>query len=635
MVMAMAMRKHQQKGNQSLLPSRAVGKASKSSPPFDTLTWIICLLLSCFISFYAGVWMGWTLATPPNCHDDTDSSSSTARVLNHDSPGSQDASSSCVDMCLSALIGGKKGELARKLDGKLDAIIEQALETRCPAVLPSHEGGGNTGSKMNDKRFSGSLNHFANGLVKINRKDLFDTFDFGVPMNPGAEREDVLMLYDSRTALPSDTRLAHEAEYGGKIPHTDAVTATSNCDRMNVVFMKNPSRPALRQCFALVGGQFQSYHIQKWMRLVGEGAHGKVDPNAPLRVTGRMTRASGYDEMYFAKRTHVEEHQDLMLKYLSNVNQIRHDLFTIISKMGAKKAVVVSTVNKGQSDLLVNFVCSARARGLDLGNFLVFPTDLHSKQLAEGLGIATYYSEPLMASIPTSEAARYGDSTFAKIMVAKVISVYLVVELGYDVLFQDVDVVWFKDPVKFFNGNPQSAIANFDVYFQDDGNREERYAPYSANSGFYYIRNNERTKLLFRTMMYSSDLIHACRSHQQILISMLAENNSLTGLKVKVLSRDGDDFPGGYHYHMDRNYMKKFVKGEKAPYIFHMCWTLNKDDKLKFLRQMGMWYVNDHCEGNNDCCSAKPVITCYYRDKPSIKSCADSPPKDKGAHSFW
>lgn len=68
--------------------------------------------------------------------------------------------------------------------------------------------------------------------------------------------------------------------------------------------------------------------------------------------------------------------------------------------------------------------------------------------------------------IPKEEAARYGDDTFARIMVAKVICVHLVSELGYDILFQDVDVMWLRDPLKYFKGNSDSAIANFDVYFQ-------------------------------------------------------------------------------------------------------------------------------------------------------------------------
>ena len=81
-----------------------------------------------------------------------------------------------------------------------------------------------------------------------------------------------------------------------------------------------------------------------------------------------------------------------------------------------------------------------------------------------------------------------------------------------------------------------------------------------------------------------------------------------------------------------------------------MCWTENKDNKLLFLRQMGEWYVQDKCIGStaekieaetsetqivSTCCSAEPLISCHYRDRPSKLPCTDSPPIVKGGKSFW
>lgn len=51
-------------------------------------------------------------------------------------------------------------------------------------------------------------------------------------------------------------------------------------------------------------------------------------------------------------------------------------------------------------------------------------------------------------------------------MMAKVICVQLVNELGFDLLFQDVDVVWYKNPMDYFKSHHAK---QFDVYFQDDG----------------------------------------------------------------------------------------------------------------------------------------------------------------------
>jgi len=554
----------------------------------------------------------------------------------------------CKDICLNAARAGSHSDLSKKLD----LIFEEKIDKICPGRNNDKSTTQNKSSNSSSKRFTKSLQHWIQGMVQINRQDLFNKFDFGMPMDPKADKEDVLLLYDSKKAFPSsDEQVAHNAEYNeGDIPIIDATTATENCDVMNVMFLKNAGKnQGMRQCVALVGGQYQSYHIQKWMRVVGTGAHGKIDKSVPLRVTGRMTKSDGYDELLYPKPNNSDMHREIMLTYLSNLPDIKKELGAILKRIAIDNTVIVSTVNKGQSELLMNFVCSSKSRGFDLKNLILFPTDEYSRDLAKGLGIETYYAEALMKDIPKQEAARYGDSTFGRIMMAKVICVHLVSELGYDMLFQDVDITWYKNPLEYFH-NKDSAIANFDVYFQDDGNRQERYAPYSANSGFYYIRNNERSKVLFRTMLYSGDLIFACRSHQQILITLLAEANSLTGLRVKVLSRDGDEFPGGFHYHMRKNdYMKKFVhEREKIdPYIFHMSWTLNKDDKLKFLRQMGMWYIsNDECIGKDvadykdgdvvgACCSSEPNFSCHYKDKASIKPCIDSPPKDKNGKSFW
>lgn len=73
-------------------------------------------------------------------------------------------------------------------------------------------------------------------------------------------------------------------------------------------------------------------------------------------------------------------------------------------------------------------------------------------------------------SIPKKAAGRYADKTFTAIMMAKVYCVQMTIMLGYDVLFSDVDMVWYKDPLQFFH-NTSSPSYNFDIYFQDDGSR--------------------------------------------------------------------------------------------------------------------------------------------------------------------
>jgi len=251
----------------------------------------------------------------------------------------------------------------------------------------------------------------------------------------------------------------------------------------------------------------------------------------------------------------------------------------------------------------------------------------------------------------TKEAAKqYGDMKFVQMMMAKVMSVHLVSLTKVDFLFQDVDMIWFKNPLDFFH-NKSSPIYEMDAIFQDDGARSIRYAPWSANSGFYYVRNNHRTTNFLSQLVMSGDLILKTFSHQQALIATMAEHASLFGLKVKVLGKEDDRFPGGHHFHQlgPNSYFKRYYRGETDPIIFHMSWTLNKDDKLKYLRQLGEWYVQDQCIDkavaeiplnggtlSSACCSAEPLFSCFYRDKPSKKPCHDSSTIDKKSDKdFW
>ena len=221
-----------------------------------------------------------------------------------------------------------------------------------------------------------------------------------------------------------------------------------------------------------------------------------------------------------------------------------------------------------------------------------------------------------------------------------------------------------------------------------DGAHSPRYAPYSPNSGFYYVRQNERTKYFFEVFVRTGDLIvgtystiilinflllltiAASGSHQSVLngkfkwwpsadddadfltTGLLTEHSSSRGLRVKVFQRDSDmgrEFPGGYHYHNRKSFMKEILHGKRVPYIFHMSWTKNKENKHKFFQQMGEWFVDEKCvsksveemelEDGKDvpsqCCSAEPILKCHYRDKPSKNSCKDSPPIDANGRSFW
>ena len=173
----------------------------------------------------------------------------------------------------------------------------------------------------------------------------------------------------------------------------------------------------------------------------------------------------------------------------------------------------------------------------------------------------------------------------------KVVSVYFTLRCGWDVLFQDADVIWWADPLDYFKNDGHM----YDAYFQDDGARSARYSPFSANTGFYYLRSNARTRMFMHDIFDSYNLISQWRSHQHVLNMLLVDHHSRFGTGVKIL--DQELFSIGQMFHRRKPFMRDLVHDKwHGSYIFHWSWTAGKVGKLKYSRETGMWYLQDHCD---------------------------------------
>ena len=174
----------------------------------------------------------------------------------------------------------------------------------------------------------------------------------------------------------------------------------------------------------------------------------------------------------------------------------------------------------------------------------------------------------------------------------KLTCVYLVNALGYDLLFQDADLYWWREPWSFFATRP-----DIDTFWMDDGARTSRFAPLYPNTGYYLIRHNPRTALLCETLVGMYDVVLAWQSNQAVVSQVLGEFHALHALTVKIL--DKIEFPSGKQFQLNRALFEKIKRKEFEPYCFHMCWTAGKADKLKFLKQDGLWYLEESCALKN------------------------------------
>lgn len=230
---------------------------------------------------------------------------------------------------------------------------------------------------------------------------------------------------------------------------------------------------------------------------------------------------------------------------------------------------------------------------------LIFFNFNHDREIVptvEATGASGYYHEDF-ASVSKKASQQYLDSVFVDMMWFKAFSVWTMLKIGMNVIFQDVDLVWFKEPYSWFQKYGDYAAAAHhngvrpDAYFSDDGQRGSiRYSPFYANSGFYYLLNNPRTLYFAYSVMTSFDIMQSTGSHQNVFTLRLSEGLDLANLHPKLLSLY--DFPTGVVYHHDKQYMKKIVAGESQAFHFHMCWTADKSQKLNFFRLAKMWYID-------------------------------------------
>lgn len=513
----------------------------------------------------------------------------------------------------------------------------------CPAT---EEKSGH-GREQNAGRFSKGMDKLFVGASRVDRDEFAKRFDLGVPLDKTQDgNNEVLLLYSNQKSLPDGSNITkglEEAMISGnaELPLLNVPDATMHCDTLKII-LTEPRK--VRHCMAVMG-QWESYTIHKYMRLPPDNIRTGLDGKLPLRKVARTHSNKGKTQI-IPKNNIVEQYgREILAQYLISLPGVLNKLKVVAKKVAKDNTILVMVCNYGQSELLVNFICNCKSIGVDLSRLLVFATDLETKALADGLGVSTFYDDVNFEKLPSEAARQYGDGRFKGMMFAKVFVVHMLTQLGYDLLFQDVDVVWYQDPIPYFL-NKEMEHYDFDMYFQDDGAHSVRYAPYSPNTGFYFVRANDRTQYFFNCLVRLGDMIKQSGSHQAALTAVLNEHTSYRGLTVKVFSRDTDEFPGGYHFHRGKDYMKQLFQGKVKPYVFHMSWTKNKENKKKFFEQLGQWYVHKQCSGKTAeqikgksmeraCCLKEPTFLCHYRDKPSKEPCKDSPSIDQGHRSWW
>ncbi|XP_057799145.1 uncharacterized protein At4g15970-like [Salvia miltiorrhiza] len=163
--------------------------------------------------------------------------------------------------------------------------------------------------------------------------------------------------------------------------------------------------------------------------------------------------------------------------------------------MKDNKTVIITTLNKAWTEpnsifdlFLESFrIGNGTAHLLDHVVVGAFDKTAYERCKAEGLHCYALTTE----GVDFSGEEVFMSEDYLKMMWRRIDFLRTVLELGYDFVFTDADVMWFRDPfTKFYpDGDFQIACDHYWANYTDMGN--------SPNGGFNYVKSSKRTIQLY------------------------------------------------------------------------------------------------------------------------------------------
>ncbi|KAI9195377.1 hypothetical protein LWI28_014326 [Acer negundo] len=198
----------------------------------------------------------------------------------------------------------------------------------------------------------------------------------------------------------------------------------------------------------------------------------------------------------------------------------------------------------------------------------------------------------LVPPAPDSPTAQnYGSKGFFNLTSRRPRHLLQLLELGYNVMYNDVDMVWLKDPFPYMKGN-------HDVYFSDDWTTvkpldhshdlEKGQLP-NICSCMIYMRPTSGGKLVMKKWIEELEAETMKTNDQPGFNRALMK----TAGQVDLYLLPQAAFPTGGLYFENKTWVEE-TKGMHA--IVHNNYIVGFKEKLKRFHDFGLWLVDDHAK---------------------------------------
>ena len=274
-----------------------------------------------------------------------------------------------------------------------------------------------------------------------------------------------------------------------------------------------------------------------------------------------------------------------------------HTLEQLLPKVAVDGTVVLTGVLGNYAHFLFSFACQLRKLGVR--NLLVaaFDEEAYRAAFLHGLPVFLFTTPESIAAAHGAEKCHFGTQCFRKVTKVKSRATLRVLELGYNVLFSDTDIVWFEDPLPALR---LLAGTTGDLLVQS--NEPNASMPANGalriNSGFYYASNNEPTRASFRAIIEHAAASR--QSEQPSFYHVLCGKDGVHtvgadecvmpgGVRTRFLNRD--IYPNGKHRDLWEAEDVRAATRTVGAKILHNNWAVGAATKMH--RQKKFWHYDD------------------------------------------
>eukprot|EP01084_Bolivina_argentea_P035068 65025_1 len=282
-----------------------------------------------------------------------------------------------------------------------------------------------------------------------------------------------------------------------------------------------------------------------------------------------------YNETYMTQKI---QRQKLLLDLLQNNDlQSGHE----------HDPIILIVFNYGFAYLFLNWVCSLDYNHLShlRRNSLIVVSDTKSKNLATKYGFEAVFDlnkvviNTTKLQITQIASKAFPEGTFKPLVTFQMIVLTDLIEMGYDVLMMDIDIIFQNDPLKYIKYNLYNWV---DIWTM----LAPRYDSLGfSNTGFIIMKSNCKTKTFMQTMMKYITSIYEATDQQAWNFWLFWK--PFRQIIFKLLDRDM--FIGGNDIRLGYTFPKHIVRYDDF-ILFHAYSTRDHFDKIYKFHQIGHWY---------------------------------------------